>query len=168
MVEEISLEAPHAAMDSYSISTPFGTVTISQGGRRITFDLYSDVRQSRHNVALFVYVQQLRKQGVTQFNTDHIKIVGRDRLLPLARGKAKLDLVYYWKGKLYECELKTSREIGLDITAVQLTEFAKYCENLVLLVPRGCLEDAATITNMINLDHRLTIVPYDAFEDEEE
>lgn len=165
---EISEESPHRAMDTYSISTPFGTVTISEGGRRVTFDLYSDVRQSRHNVALFGYIQQLRKKGVTEFNTDHIKVVGRDRLLPLTRGKAKLDLVYRWRGKLYECELKTSREIGLEVTAQQLTELVKHCENLVLLVPRGCLEEAMTIATMLNLNHHLTIAPYDELEESEE
>lgn len=164
---QVRLDQPHAPMDAYSLSTPFGTVTISEGGRRVTFDLYSDVRQSRHNVALFGYIQQLKKMGVTQFNTDHIQVVGRDRRLSLNRGKAKLDLVYYWRGKIYECELKTNREIGLDITARQLTEFAKHCENLILLVPRGSLEEAATIVNLINLDHHLTIVPYDSSEAEE-
>lgn len=168
MTQEIRLEAPTAAMDTYSVSTPYGTLTISQGGRHIAFDLYSDVRQSRHNAALFSYLQQLRKQGITRWNTDHIKVVGRDRLLPLTRGKAKLDLVYYWRGKLFECELKTSREIGLDVTARQLTELAKHCENLVLLVPTGCLDEAATITHMINLDHQLTISPYDYFGEEED
>jgi hypothetical protein len=165
MAGEIRLDQPHAPMDAYTLSTPFGTVTISEGGRKVTFDLYSDVRQSRHNVALFGYIQQLRKKGVTQFNSDHIQIVGKDRRLSLVRGKAKLDLVYYFRGKQYECELKTSREIGLDVSARQLTELAKHCENLILLVPRGCLEEAATITNMINLDHKLTIQPYDEVED---
>jgi len=154
-------------MDTYSISTPYGTVTISQGGRRVTFDLYSDIRQSRHNTALFVYVQQLKSQGVTQFNTDHLNIPGRDRKLSLVRGKAKLDLVYVHRSKTYECELKTSREIGLDVTARQLTEFVKWCDRLTLLVPRGCLEEAATILNMINLDHLVTIQPYDTVENEE-
>ena len=153
-------------MDTYSISTPYGTVTISQGGRRVTFDLYSDIRQSRHNTALFVYVQQLKNQGVTRFNTDHLNIPGRDRTLSLVRGKAKLDLVYEHRSKTYECELKTSREIGLDVTARQLTEFVKWCDRLTLLVPRGCLEEAATILNMINLDHLVTIQPYDTVENE--
>lgn len=167
MALEINAERGHPVMDAYSLSTPYGIVTISEGGRSIKFDLYPDVRQSQHNVALFGYIQQLRKKGVTEFNTDHIRIVGRDRMLSLARGKAKLDLVYHWRGKLYECELKTSREVGLDITAQQLMEMAKHCENLHLLVPRGCLEEAATILAMINLDHHVTIEPYDATEEQE-
>lgn len=154
-------------MDTYSISTPYGTVTISQGGRRVTFDLYSDIRQSKHNTALFTYVQQLKRQGVTDFNTDHLNIPGKNKRLSLVRGKAKLDLVYEHQGKTYECELKTSREIGLDITAQQLTELVNYCDHLTLLVPRGCLEEAAMILAMINLDQHVTIAPYDYVEDEE-
>ncbi|GAI83458.1 unnamed protein product, partial [marine sediment metagenome] len=70
-------------------------------------------------------------------------------------------------GKLHECELKTSREIGLDITAIQLKELAKHCEQLTVLVPRGCMEEMSTILNMINLVRLITIQPYDSFEDEE-
>ena len=70
-------------MDTYTVSTPFGTVIISDGGRRVAFELYSDIRQSRHNQALFTYIQHLQKLGVTQFNTDHITIAGADRRLSL-------------------------------------------------------------------------------------
>ncbi|MBA7588960.1 hypothetical protein ES708_31031 [subsurface metagenome] len=163
---QIETPAQGKLMDTYSISTPFGTVTISQGGRKITFDLYADVRQSRHNTALFNYIQRLRKKGITQLNTDHLNMPGTDRRLSLTRGKSKLDLVYIDKGKTYECELKTSRELGLDVTARQLTELTKWCDNLILLVPKGCLEEAATILNMINLDHLVTIQPYDTVENE--
>jgi len=164
---EIETPTPGRPMDTYTVSTPYGTVTISEGGRKVTFDLYSDIRQSRHNNALFAYLQQLKKQGVTNFNTDHLNLVGRDKSLALKRGKAKLDLVYTLKGKTYECELKTSREIGLDLTAQQLTEMVKYCEHLIVLVPRGCLEEMSTILHLCNLNHLIAIQPYDALEDEE-
>jgi len=167
MYPEIETPTPARPMDTYTVSTPYGTVTISDGGRKVTFELYSDIRQSRHNTALFAYLQQLKKQGVTQFNTDHLNLAGRDRTLSLTRGKAKLDLVYQLRGKTYECELKTSREIGLDLTAIQLKEFVKHCEHLIVLVPRGCLEEMATILHMINLDHHIAVQPYDAIEDEE-
>lgn len=164
---EIEAPTPARPMDTYTVSTPYGTVTISDGGRKVSFELYSDIHQSRHNTALFAYLQQLKKQGVIRYNTDHLNIVGRDRTLGLKRGKAKLDLVYEFRGKTYECELKTSREIGLDLTATQLTEFAKHCERLIVLVPRGCIEEMATILHMINLDHRIAVQPYDSVEDEE-
>lgn len=154
-------------MDTYTVSTPFGTVIISDGGRKVAFELYSDIRQSRHNQALFTYIEQLKKQGVTQFNTDHITIAGRDKRLSLTRGKAKLDLVYVQKGKTYECELKTNREVGLDLTAQQLREFAKHCEHLIVLVPRGSMEEMSTILHMINLYQYITIQPYDGVVDEE-
>lgn len=155
-------------MDTYTVSTPYGTVTISDGGRKVTFELYSDIRQSRHNTALFAYLEQLRKKGVTHYNTDHLNLVGRDKTLSLTRGKAKLDLVYLDQGKLFECELKTSREIGLDLTARQLIEFTKHCEHLIVLVPRGCIEEMKTILTMINLNHRIAIQPYDSTENEED
>jgi len=167
MYQQIEKAAPQRPMDTYTVSTPFGTVIISDGGRKVSFELYSDIRQSRHNQALFTYIQQLQKRGVTQFNTDHIAIAGRDRRLSLNRGKARLDLVYIYEGKTYECELKTSREIGLDLTAQQLREFVKHCERLIVLVPRGCTEEMATILTIINLRQAVTIQPYNGFEDEE-
>ena len=167
MVNQIEQPAPGRPMDTYTVSTPFGTVIISDGGRKVSFELYSDIRQSRHNQALFTYIQQLQKQGVTKFNTDHITIAGRDRRYSLVRGKAKLDLVYVHDGKTYECELKTSREVGLDLTAQQLRELAKHCERLIVLVPRGKMEEMSTILHMINLDQFIAIEPYDSTEDED-
>ena len=164
----MAIQTPGEAMDETAISTPFGTVVISRGGRQITFNLYSDVRQSRHNVALFGYVQLLIKGGVTRFNADHLKIVGRDRTLSLTRGKAKLDLVFLKKGKVYECELKTSREIGLDVTAIQLTELCRHVDDLLLLVPRGRLEEADTVCKLINLSHKITIEAYDGLDQDED
>lgn len=158
---------PDRAIDEFAISTPFGIVTIGQNGRKISFDLYSDVRQSRHNVALFTYVQKLRKAGVTRFNTDHIPIAGKDKRLSLVRGDAKLDIVYYKKNKLYECELKTNREVGLDVTARQLTELCRHVENLTLLVPKGSLAEASYIVGLINLTHQITIEAYDDYGEDE-
>lgn len=159
---------PTRFTDTYSLATPYGTVTVSQGGRQVTFELYSDVRQSMHNSALFAYLQHLRQHGVNRFNTDHIHINGRDRTLALDRGKAKLDLVYEERGKLIECELKTRRELGLETTAQQLQEFVRRCERLHLLVPRGCLDEAATILGMLNIDQKITIEQYDFLIEEED
>ncbi|GAJ21828.1 unnamed protein product, partial [marine sediment metagenome] len=53
--EEIETPAPTRPMDTYTVSTPYGTVTISAGGRKVIFELYSDVHQSRHSRALFIY-----------------------------------------------------------------------------------------------------------------
>jgi len=167
MYNRIEKAAPNRPMDTYTVSTPFGTVIITDGGRKVAFELYSDIRQSRHNQALFGYLLQLQKQGVTQFNIDHIAVEGRDRRLSLIRGKSRLDLVYLLNGKTYECELKTSREVGLDLTAQQLKELVKHCEHLTVLVPRGCIEEMNTILHMINLDGHVTIQPYDGFDTEE-
>jgi hypothetical protein len=164
-IDNIRTAVPQRPMDTYSVSTPYGILTISNGGRTILFELYEDIHQSRHNTALFTYLQQLLKQGIARWNTDHLHVPGRDRTLSLRRGKTKLDLVYEHRGKLYECELKTSREIGLDTTAQQLKEMAKHCENLTVLVPRGCIEDMATVLHLINLAHQIRVAPYDMTED---
>jgi hypothetical protein len=167
MYPTIRRPTPTATLDTYTVSTPFGTVTIANGGRSVYFELYSDIRQSRHNTALFRYIQHLIDAGVTQFNVDHIPIGGRDRRLSLDRGNNKLDLVYIQDGKTYECELKTSREIGLEVTARQLQELVKHCENLIILVPRGCTEDMSIILNMINLSQYVTVRAYDDVDDAE-
>ncbi|GAH80141.1 unnamed protein product, partial [marine sediment metagenome] len=41
-----------ATLDQYTIATPYGSLTISNKGRRITFEIFDDIRQSEHNVAL--------------------------------------------------------------------------------------------------------------------
>jgi len=161
MYHQIETPSPGRPMDTYTVSTPYGTVTISDAGRKVTFELYSDIHQSRHNNALFTYLEQLKKRGITKYNVSHINLDGRDRSLALKRGKARLDLVYLDQGKLYECELKTNREVGLDTTAQQLVELAKYCEHLVILTPRGSMEEMSTILHMINLSHCVAIQPYD-------
>jgi len=167
MPNQIQTPQPRKLMDAYTLSTPYGTVTIADSGRKVTFELYSDIKQSRHNQALFIYLQHLIQLGVTQYNVDHIAVAGADRRLSLTRGKAKLDLVYVREGKTYECELKTNREVGLDITAQQLTELSKHCEHLIVLTPRGSIEEMNTILHLINLSHRIAIQPYDGLGDEE-
>ncbi len=153
--------------DTYAVSTPYGVVYIEESGRKVTFQLHEDVRESHHSRALFGYVQHLRKRGIVKYNVAHLALPGLDRTLDLKRGKAVLDLVYEHRGRLFECELKTHREIGLDRTATQLTELSRHCDNLVILVPRGGMEEMATILHMINLADRITIDTYDAYEDEE-
>lgn len=155
----------HRPTGTYSLATPYGTVSVSNNGRSVTFELFDDVKQSVHSTSLFTYLQRLRQEGVTRYNVDHLNIAGRDRTLDLRRGKARLDLVYEHRGIIVECELKTRREIGLETTAQQLTELVKRCEHLQLLVPRGSMDEAATILNMLNLDSRVNIVPYDYVEE---
>jgi hypothetical protein len=164
----LETERAERALDAFTLSTPFGTITITDGGRHLDYDLYPDIRQSRHNVALFAYIQKLRKEGVTKFNTDHLAISGRDKRLSLVRGNARLDLVYEKRGKLYECELKTNREIGLDVTARQLNELCRHVEKLTLLVPRGALSEAEHIIGLINLGHQIVLEPYDGWGEDED
>jgi hypothetical protein len=150
----------------YTVSTPYGTVTISRDGRSIRFDLYQDVRESIHHKALFSYYQNLRKRGIVQINVDHLDIPDLDKSLSIIRGKARLDMVYYYRGKIYEVELETHRQIGLDQTRIQLQELVKHCENLVVVVPRRDMENAYTILTMLNLKDRIAVDSYEILEDE--
>lgn len=165
--DEIKFNQRGRRGDTTAVSTPYGVVYIEESGRKITFQLHEDVRESQHSRALFGYVQSLRKRNILKYNVAHLDLPGLDRTLDLKRGKAILDLAYEHRGRLYECELKTHREIGLDRTATQLTELSRYCQNLVVLVPRGAQEEMATILHMINLADRITLDCYDGYEDEE-
>lgn len=159
--------APRTTLDQYTLATPYGTLTISNQGRRITFQIFDDIRQSEHNVALYNYVQQLKRNGITKFNNDHIAIPGANRSYNLIRGRARLDLVYYNQARIYEVELKTSQQIGSDRTHKQLVELDKHCHNLILVVKRQDMEEAKTILNMIHLATRVKVDTYEIYEEED-
>ena len=153
-------KAYHRA-SGYQLATPYGTVSITEDGRRITFQLYEDVRESIHHKALFGYYQQLIDSGITKINVDHLDLPNLDRSLNLRRGKAKLDLCYIKHGRLLEVELKTHREIGLDVTSIQLKELSKHCQNFIVVVPRRDQEEMDTVLKLIGLDRAVTV---DTFE----
>jgi len=155
-------------LDQYTIATPYGSLTISNKGRRITFEIFDDIRQSEHNVALYNYVQQLKRNGITKFNNDHITIAGANRTYNLTRGRGRLDLVYYHQARIFEVELKTSQQIGSERTHKQLVELDKHCHNLILVVKRQDMEEASTILHMINLDTRVKVDSYEIYEEEDE
>lgn len=156
----------HQALDTFSLATPYGLITISNRGRRISFDLYDDIRHSEHNIALYNYIQQLKRKGVNKFNNDHIAIPGANRSYNLARGRAKLDAVYYHQGKIHELELKTSQQLGTERTHKQLQEMVKHCTNLILVVRREDHEEASTILNMVGLATQVKVDTYEIHEDE--
>jgi hypothetical protein len=152
--------------EGYSISTPYGVISVTNDGRRVIFDLYDDVRQSVHNKALFSYYQALTKQGINRINIAHLNITGLDKKLKLNRGKAILDMVYMQRGHIVEVELKTRREVGLDRTRTQLEELVQYCENLVVVVPRHSMEEMHQILTLTGLEKRITVDSYELYEDE--
>lgn len=134
-----------------ALSTPYGVVYIRNQGREVTFKLYDSISQNEHHKRLFKYVQWLSDQGIKQINCDHIYYDWLDRSLSLRRGSRILDIVYFQNGKLFECELKTSREIWLDHTAQQLKEFERHCENLIVLVPKKDMETTRSLLKSLNL-----------------
>lgn len=157
----------HQALDTFSLATPYGLITISNRGRTISFELYDDIRHSEHNIALYNYIQQLKRKGITKFNNDHIAIPGANRSYNLARGKAKLDAVYYHQGRIHELELKTSQQLGTDRTRKQLEELVKFCTNLILVVKREDHEEASTILTMVGLATQVKVDTYEIYEDED-
>lgn len=154
-------------VQGYQIATPFGLVTVSEDGRRLTFALWEDIHQSTHHRALFSYYQQLIKRGLTVVNVAHLDLPNLDRSQPLRRGKAIIDLLYEREGRLHEVELKTHREVGLDVTARQLDELAHNCENLTVVVPRRDVENMRTILGLIGIEKLVTIDTYELSDEDE-
>jgi len=146
--------------NTIQIATPYGQILVSDRGRSITFKLFSDLRQSEHNFYLLRYVEALMHDGITRFNVDHIIVPQATRNISLARGKARLDFVYYKGSKIYEVELKTAGHLGIDSTRRQLTELAPHCDNLTLAVPDHLRGEAEQLLNILNLPQRITVDTY--------
>lgn len=142
------------------IKTNFGTIKIYDKGRHVEYDIDSSIKENRHHKELEKYVDKLLNEGVDRINCDHINVPGLDRNLKLARGKRKLDIVYYKDGRIHEIEMKTKPEVGLERTAQQLIEQSKLCENLILLVPSSEINNAEEIIRL----RRINKVTVDTYE----
>jgi hypothetical protein len=119
------------------ISTEYVTVTVTEDGKEITIKLADGVKISRHQNQLRIYIEKLYSQGVKKINADQISLPYLNRGLNLIRGNRRLDLVYYKEGRIHECEFKTRRECGLDITYHQIEDMKKHCQNFILLIPQS-------------------------------
>lgn len=134
-----------------ALSTPYGVVYIRNKGREVTFKLHDSISQNIHNKVLFNYVAELHRQGIVELNCDHVSFDYLKRSISLKRGTRILDIVYFQKGQIYECEVKTTREIWLEHTAQQLKEFEKNCQNLIMLVPRSEMETTRQLLQTLKL-----------------
>ena len=119
------------------ISTEYVTVTVAEDGKEINIKLADGVKISRHQNQLRSYVEKLYSQGIKKINADQINLPYLNKSLKLTRGKRRLDLVYYKDGRIHECEFKTRRECGLDITYHQIEDMKKHCQNFILLIPQS-------------------------------
>jgi len=117
---------------------------MSPDGRHIEIDVTPHVRVTYHHQHLHRYVHWLHHNGVTKINADHISADFLDRGLDLSRGKRRLDIVYFKGEKMYECEFKGPKEVGLNRTWKQINDMAKHCNTLTLLVPRDKIEFCQT------------------------
>lgn len=124
----------------FVLETPFVTVRISPDGRHFELHVNEGVNVGHHHQQLKRYVAHLNHQGVDRINADHVGFDFLDRSINLNRGKRRLDLVYFKKGIMYECELKGPKEIGLNRTWQQVDDMARHCSMLTLLVPRDKIE----------------------------
>lgn len=118
-----------------TIVTEFYTISVYDEGRHIEIDVADGVKIQRHHKQLRAYVEKLWQSGIKKLNADQISLPYLDKGINLVRGDRRLDLIYYKDGRIYECEFKTRRECGLEITFQQVAEQSKYCENFILLVP---------------------------------
>jgi hypothetical protein len=134
-----------------ALSTPYGVVYIRNKGREITFKLHDSISQNIHNKVLFNYVAELHRQGIADINCDHVYFDYLKRGISLKRSSRILDIVYFKKGEIYECEVKTTREIWLEHTAQQLKDFEKTCQNLIMLVPRSEMETTRQLLQSLKL-----------------
>lgn len=119
------------------INTEYVTVTVTEDGREINIKLADGLKISRHQNQLRSYVEKLYKNGIKKINADQISLPYLQKSLNLTRGNRRLDLVYYKDGRIYECEFKTRRECGLDITYHQIEDMKKHCQNFILLIPQS-------------------------------
>lgn len=118
-----------------TIVTEYFTISVFDDGKHIEIDLADGVKVLRHQKYLRAYVEKLYQSGIKKINADQIKLPYLDKSISLLRGNRRLDLVYYKNGRLMECEFKTKRECGLDITYNQIKEQKRHCQNFILLVP---------------------------------
>jgi len=164
-----NFEIPPRPGEHYTrITTPYGLVEIKNSGRTITYTLFGDIHTSTHHKALMYYYQKLLRRGITQINIAHLRLPGLDKTLDLKRGNAILDLAYTHRGRLYEVELKTSKELGEEDSAQQIEELARHCTNLVLAVPMAATQEAWTILTILKLTKDITLDAYDVPDDEGE
>lgn len=138
-------------MKEERIITDYFIITVSDEGKNINIQLQNGVKCNRHHNDLLRYVEYLYKSGVDSIRADHIDLPYFHKNINLKRGNRRLDIVYYIDGRIYECEFKTKREIGLDITYSQLKQQQQFCENLILLCPRSEMEYAQHCLNVLGI-----------------
>lgn len=143
-----------------TVATPYGQILVSDQGRTITFKLFSDLRQSEHNFYLLRYAESKIHDGITRFNVDHIIMPQATRNITLARGKARVDFVYYTGNKIHEVELKTAGHLGEDSTRKQLVELTRHCTNLTLAVPDHLRDEAEQLLSLLNLHKSIHVDTY--------
>lgn len=126
--------------DDFVLTNDYLSIHVGSKGRKVVIELNDNIRKSPHTQALANYVKNLYNMGVEKINCDHVYFDFLDRSINLHRGDKRLDIVYFKNGRMYECELKGPREVGLERTYKQLETTTKHCDTVTLLVPRDKME----------------------------
>lgn len=137
--------------DWIEIITPMRIFHISPDGREFHDHIHEGVKKSDHTNALVLFVQKLRDSGINKMNCDHVPFDFLDRGIDLRRGDRRLDVVYYKDGRMYECELKSPREVGLNRTWEQVKDMAKLCDTLTFVTATSQVEKAKEYINLFKL-----------------
>ena len=123
-------------MSMQRIVTDKFIIEISDDNREIKIRLTGAAAKREHDKALYKVVNQIWEDGVDRINADHISLPFLDRSINLYRGDRRLDIVFYKGGRIYECEVKTAREIGEDRTYTQLRDMCQRCQNFKVYIPK--------------------------------
>ena len=119
-----------------------------------------DIYVSYHNRALRRVREIIKAEGAERYNIDHLPDKDRDSSISLKRGNRRLDFVYYIGGRLHEAEVKTSKDLGTQQSARQITYFATHCKNFELWIPSNELINAREILQLLQIEHTTTLRTY--------
>ncbi len=128
----------------FEMRTPLVNIKVSADGRHLELDVNPNVKVGYHHEQLYRYVNWLHSNGAEPINADHISTDFLDRNIDLRRGKRRLDIVYFKGEKMYECEFKGPKEVGLNRTWEQIDEMARHCNMVTMLVPRDKMDFCKT------------------------
>jgi len=98
-----------------------------------------------HDRLLRELAYNLIRAGIHVLRVDLKDFKYNDNTLRLACGNRRYDLVFMYKGELYQCELKPAGKVMESRTWEQLKDMAKTAENLIFLVNKEEVEIAKQI-----------------------
>lgn len=102
-------------------------------------------KERTHDKILRELANSLVNKGIQKIRVDLRDYEFNDPSLRLTCGKRRYDLVFYYRGKCYQCELKPPGKSWEARTWEQLRDMNLTAENLILIVPEDEVETAREI-----------------------